>query len=486
MIETRRGIAVVALSMGVALGGCGGFGSPSPEGPSDAAAAPVLVALVSVGGLTTQQILAPPGETRVAMPQLAALAAAGVVADRVETIAPATPLPVHATLVSGRWPAHHGVTGELPLTSRGVSLAMAASAAVPRGRTLWTAASGQALRVAALGWPGTSAAATQLFAHFPPASGASAERWQRELVENTTPGLLAAARNAGAESPEASVESAARDHVVIDLACSLVERADPPQLLLARLGGPMPALVRDGPGSRAAQSAFATVDGEIERLRRCLARGPLRGRVALFVVGDTAFASLHSVISPNAVLAEAGLVVPAPNATVQRWSAFARPSGALALVHARTEEDAMLARRALEAAARSSDGFRIVGADELIARGADPEAWFGLEARPGFGFSLAIAGPLLRPSADRGVAGYLDPPGGVTPAFVASGAGIRSALRYPVLRQIDVAPTIARLLDLSLGDADGRPLVGALVAGATSVRVEPAAPAPAESSEELP
>jgi hypothetical protein len=482
----------VASLLLAGAGGCGGIpGSPHESG-SRVEMAPALVVLISVGGLGTTEILGPPGTdadaARVAMPRLAAMAARGVVAERVETVAPATPLPVHATLVTGRLPSHHGVTGELPLTPRGVRLATSAAAAVPRGRTLWTAATEHRLRVGALGWPGTSAAAAQLFAHFPAASNASPERWPRELAEHTTPTLLEAARGAAAESLEVASEGAARDRVLIDLACDLAGRSDPPQLLLVRLGGPLPALVREGPASPAARDAFARVDREIERAQRCLERGALRGRVAFFVVGDAVYSNLHTVISPNAVLADAGLLVPAPNATVQllRWSAFARPSGALALVHARTEDDAVLARRALDAAARSNSGFRIVGAEELIARGADSEAWFGLEAQPGFGFGLAVSGPLLRPATERGVAGTLDPLGGATPGFVASGAGIRASLRYPVLRQVDVAPTIARLLDLTLGEVDGRPLVGALVAGSASLRIEPASDLPIEPSKESP
>ncbi len=491
MISMLHRRTVPALLAGWITAGCGSIASPPIEDEAASAQAPALVALVSVSGLMTREVVAGPDANEgrgTSMPRLAALAARGVVAERVESVLPATPLPVHATLVSGRLPTHHGVDGELSLGPRGVTPASAPEETVPRGRTLWTAATEHRLRVATLGWPGTSVAAAQLHAHFPAASSAAPDRWRRTLDEHTTPALREAAHDAGAESPEVAGEGPARDRVLVDLACELARRADPPQLLLMRLGGPLPALVRDGPESRAARDAFARIDDEIERLQRCLGNGALRGRVALFVAGDTSVAPLHTVISPNVVLADAGLLVPAPNTTVHllRWSAFARPAGALALVHAVGEDDAMLARRALDRAARSAGGFRIVGADELLARGADPEAWFGLEAQPGFGFGLAVSGPLLRPASERGVAGALVPPAGMTPAFVASGAGIRGSLRYPVLRQVDVAPTIARLLDLALGDVDGRPLVGALVVGATSVRIEPAGTPPAATPRELP
>jgi hypothetical protein len=41
--------------------------------------------------------------------------------------------------------------------------------------------------------------------------------------------------------------------------------------------------------------------------------------------------------------------------------------------------------------------------------------------------------------------------------FVAWGAGIRPGARLPVIRSVDVAPTIARLLGLRLENTDGKP-----------------------------
>ena len=46
--------------------------------------------------------------------------------------------------------------------------------------------------------------------------------------------------------------------------------------------------------------------------------------------------------------------------------------------------------------------------------------------------------------------------------FVAWGRGIRSSVRFPLLRQLDIAPTAATLLGLHLREVEGRVLVGAL------------------------
>lgn len=42
------------------------------------------------------------------------------------------------------------------------------------------------------------------------------------------------------------------------------------------------------------------------------------------------------------------------------------------------------------------------------------------------------------------------------------GAGVRQSVPLPLVRQIDIAPTIARLLGFEMPDVDGVPLVGLL------------------------
>ena len=89
-------------------------------------------------------------------------------------------------------------------------------------------------------------------------------------------------------------------------------------------------------------------------------------------------------------------------------------------------------------------------------------AWFGLDARPGFAFGDAARGAVLRPAATRGTGGYLPERDAMDAGFVAWGRGIRTGVRIPHMRLVDVAPTVARLMGLDLGEVDGRVLIGAL------------------------
>ena len=397
------------------------------------------------------------------MPALAALAEAGVAADAVEGVTPASVYPAHATLVTGELPAEHGITADRLLGPQGVRAQHFSHATRLRATTLWQRASEAGHPVAALAWPTTVGAEIALrLPDLEPARGG--DTWLGVLGDAASPELIALARTSGGEAPAANVPGASRDGVLVGVACSLLESAQPPALLLLRLSQTEPPLLLYGPDSPEADAAFAQADREIARLFGCLRRGPARDSAALLVMGDRGFAPVYGVLTPNSALAKAGLLTPVPGVPegVTRWSAIARSNGGSAFVYAQEERDAVLARKLLEKDSARFGGFRVVAADELLRDGADPEAWFGLEAEPGFLFDDAVQGPFLVPAAIRGAGGYLPSRDEMDTGFVAWGRGLRTRVRIPRMRQTDVAPTAARLLGIDLGEVSGKPLIGAL------------------------
>jgi len=462
-------VRAIAAGLGAALAmACAGARPPASTGLGPAAGAastpPELVVLVTVAGMTPADVTSDAAAT---MPRLAELAAAGVFAESVEPVLPATPLPAHAVFATGRPPARNGVTGEYAFGPAGLAVPAPADHGTPAGPTLWGVLEARGERVAALGWPGTDRDAARMVGHFPAPVPWAGDTWPRHVASRTTPAWLESARAFGAEKLEVSVDGPARDAVLVGLACELVRAPQRPRLLLLRLAASLPVLLAQGPQSTPARAALGGVDVELARLTRCIADAGLAERTALVVAGDAAVGSLHTVIEPNVTLEDAGLLVPDPKGglSLVRWSAFARTNGGSSLVYARDEDDALLARRALEGAAATTQAFRVISADELFRLGADPEAWFGLEAAAGYGFGPAATGPRLHFAAEKGAAGYLAPPNGRSTGFVATGAGVRSAVRVPTMRQLDVGPTVAALLGVSLGETEGRALVGALAFG---------------------
>jgi predicted AlkP superfamily pyrophosphatase or phosphodiesterase len=463
MSGVRHG-AVLGL-VGTLVLACAQGGAPPPllELPTlDAPARPpAQVVLVSVSGLGADRYRATAGQPPV-MPSLALLAESGVAADAMRSVAPAARYPAHATLLSGRRPAGHGIVADRRLGERGVRATPYWHASQLQGPILWQVASQAGLRVAALGWPSTLGASISL--NVPDLEPARrGETWLGVLAGATTPEMLALLREAGGAAAAAQLPGSARDAVLVEVACRLLSSAEPPQLVLLHLSQTAAALAARGVDAPETRAAFGAADAGIAELVECTRAAGRLQTTAFVVVGDHGAMPVHTVVSPNAVLAAAGLLTPQQmGSDLVSWAAIVRSNGGSAFVYAKGGEDALLAREALGDAASRTAAFRLVSADEMLRVGADPDAWFGLEAEPGFAFRDDVRGPLLRPATARSSWGYLPHRPEMDAGFVAWGAGLRSRVRVPFMRQTDVAPTLAPLLGLELEDAEGRVLVGLL------------------------
>jgi hypothetical protein len=433
---------------------------PAELAAGDAAGRPAQLVLVSVGGLTPERYREGGG-----MPALAAFAAAGVAAEGVAPVAPAAVYPVHATLLTGVVPSQHGVLADQLIGERGIRRTQPHHASRLRAPTLWQRVTESGGTVAAFDWPTTAGAqiASLLPDLVPERAG---ERWQDLVAKSATPWI---AERVAAAPPEVAEPGAARDTLLVDLACASL--AQSPRLVLLRLRGGEVWLAAVGPRGAEVGPAFAQVDQELARLVRCAARSGRLAELALVVVGDRALLAAHTAVRPNAWLREEGLI-----GAQGRWKALARSNGGSAFVYASDAQSALLARRRLESAAGESNAFRVVSAEEMIRRQADREAWFGLEADPGFVFDDTIASPAIVPSRVRGAGGYLDDGAALHTGFVAFGRGVRRGLDVPQMSQLDVAPTLAALLGVPLEPTGGRALVGLLRVGPAGARFHPARP----------
>ncbi len=464
------------LALGLLALACAGTGRPLPE--VEPMVLPVLardgslpapVILVSLSGLTSRRYTGAPGS--VDMPVLAALARRGVSAGAVRSVAPAAAYPAHATLLSGQLPAAHGIVSDRLLGAKGVRVTPYWHVSHLRSPTLWQVAAQDGRRVLALGWPSTvGASIPQLIPDLSPSR--RGETWLGVLADAATPDLLEGAARAGGSAPEADRPGPERDAVLVALACDGLGSSEPPDLLLLHLSQTRDALSGFGPDSPRVAAAFAGADALVARLVSCLREAQRLESAAILVVGDHGVLDVHTNVFPNAILREQGLIRMAGSSLggtlgstqsgVASWSAIVRSNGGSAFVYAENESDAVRARRALVAEAETSRAFRVISAREMLEMGADPEAWFGLEAEPGFAFGNSASRPVLRPAATRGAWGYLPNRAEMDAGFVAWGRGIRVGVRIPHMQLADVAPTVAQLLGVDLGDVEGRTLVGAL------------------------
>ncbi len=412
--------------------------APLPEIGTGGAGVPDFVLWLSVSGLETRHYLgaAPP------MRMVAALARGGVAAEAVVPVTPASVYPIHATWVTGLSADVHGVPADRGLDERGVTRAKLRDAEAFRARPLWWYVANAGRTVAALDWPTTFGANVGLLIPDAAAVGPE-EAWHLVTASASAPALAGLVRAA----PDAAERGPERDNLVAATTCRLLGARTPPPLVLARLSQAEPVLLRDGPESEAAKEAFRNLDTVIANVLACL--GPRLEQTAVVLTGDGVYEPVHTRLRPNALLRQVGMI------QADSWRAIARSHGGAAFVHARTAEDAVRARRILTETAERSGAFRIVGAEEMIALHADPESWFGLAAAPGFAFDDSPEGQFESPATARGAAGYLPTPGSRSLGVVLWGRGVRSGVRVPRVAAVDVGPTVATLLGVSLDPISG-------------------------------
>ncbi|MBA3639517.1 MAG: hypothetical protein H0W53_09560 [Acidobacteria bacterium] len=104
----------------------------------------------------------------------------------------------------------------------------------------------------------------------------------------------------------------------------------------------------------------------------------------------------------------------------------------------------------------------MVGHDEIAARGGDLDALLFLEPAEGYTTAAGTIGEFMVASSRHGDHGYMPDAPAMHTGLIAAGAGIQKGLALPLARQIDIAPTAARLLGIELPLAEGVAMVGIL------------------------
>jgi hypothetical protein len=94
---------------------------------------------------------------------------------------------------------------------------------------------------------------------------------------------------------------------------------------------------------------------------------------------------------------------------------------------------------------------------EIAARGGPADAAFMVNFAPGFKGGRAIGGPLITPAKNKGTHGYFPEWPEMRATFVISGAGVAQR-RLGEIDMCDIAPTVARIMNVKLPTATGKPL----------------------------
>jgi predicted AlkP superfamily pyrophosphatase or phosphodiesterase len=462
-VAGRRVAAAVALLAMVGLAWTGVTAQSSPPRPAAAATrASDHVVVISIDGFRPAMYLDSAREG-VSLPNLQALREAGSAAEGVEVSHPSMTYPSHTSIATGVRPARHGIVSNTmfdPPTGSPRWYYEYSAMTVP---AIWDRAKAHGLTTAGASWPVTVGATMDVL--FPESNQAPPDStWLARARNDSTPGLVDAVVTAlGGYGENANRNAIERDRFTAAVAGHIL-RTSRPNLLMIHLMETDTAQHADGPGSPAARDAIQRIDAHVGAIVRATEEAGIRARTTFIVTGDHGFSRVHALIQPNVILREGGWLTTDARGRVQTWQVAAHATA----IRLRDPKDAALAARVEGRFRELAEGryrgiFRVVSRADLDALGAYPEAAFFIEPAEGYYVSDGVEqDSVLVGTTRRGAHGFLPTEPRMRTGFIAAGAGVRPGVPLPFLRQIDIAPTVARLLGFEMPDVDGVPIVGLL------------------------
>lgn len=425
------------------------------------------ILVISLDGLDWRYVSSARPNLRI--PTLRRLMAEGV-SSGVLTVYPSVTYPSHTSIVTGAYPARHGIYGNDIF-----------DASVLRNRewywfaraiqvdTLWDAARRRGLSTAMVSWPVATGAGDYNVPEILKFGGSFPDTLARMKANARPQGLIEEIERADPKL-YAQVNKDEQDDMRTRFAEYVIEKKRP-QVMLVHLFD-LDHFEHDfGPFTPEAERVLEKTDAYVARMLAAASRAGTLAETAVFIVSDHGFLPVEKQIHPGVVLAQAGLLKLREEKDAQgqarqaiaEWRAMPYTSGGSCAIILRdpNDRDALKLVRAAFGGRQFADGkvLRVLEAKEIRAQHANPRASLMLEAADGYSFGGNYTGEPITPNSQRGTHGYL--PTRYLNTFIASGAGIkRRGLLYdsrPV-RMIDLGPTMARVLKLKLRDAQGSAL----------------------------
>ena len=414
------------------------------------------VVIISLDGFMASAMF----DESVPLPTLRRLASQGAIARGMRPVNPTVTWANHTSMVTGVTPARHGVIfNGLLVRAPGVPPHVEPwrdRSEMVHAPTLYDVAHARGMTTAQVDWVAiwNAPTVTWEFRERPDPQGAIA----REMI------------GAGLVSQEV-VENLAeknivfRDHVWTAAAAHII-REHRPHVMMFHLLTLDSVQHRYGPGTLAATSAMAHLDGQVAQIALAVEQAGLAARTTFVIVSDHGFKTVRRQIMPNAAFLKAGLLE-VTEGKVTSAQMYLVSEGGTALVYLTVPDaDGQLLARA-RAALTGIEGIDTIiepsdyGAYGLpTPKASDQMGALLLTAKDGYSFSTAAHGEVVADAAEGslGAHGYLSTDPELQALFIASGRGIKAGVTIDSMQTIDLAPTMARLLGLELKDVDGRVL----------------------------
>jgi predicted AlkP superfamily pyrophosphatase or phosphodiesterase len=457
MVKMRAGQHLpVAAALLAALTGLVAAGGRTSQPPSGTTGPALHLVIISFDGLMPSAYLES-DRLGLKVPALRWMKETGVYARGVRGVLPTLTFPSHTTLVTGVNPSRHGIETNLlfdPYERNNGGLMWYAEDL--RARTLWDVARAAGKTSSTLFWPVTVGATVDwnIPAFWRVGGGEDTRRLVRAL---STPGLMDDIEKAvGPFRPE-DMSDDQRARIGLH-----VMRKYRPTVLMLHLIDLDEAQHANGPGSAEAHARIESTTAAIDLFIDGLRSAGMLTSTAIAVASDHGFSLIAKAVRPAVVFRQQGWVTYQGTRVVDWKAAPVIGGGLCAVVLRDTSDAALLARIRATFTALAADPANGIGQiyekREIAAMGGYRDAALLIEVREGFRMIPGSEGDLVVSSTQKGAHGYTPGFYGQRASFLAAGPGLPGGRDIGEIRMIDIAPTLAALVGLSLPDAEGRVL----------------------------
>jgi predicted AlkP superfamily pyrophosphatase or phosphodiesterase len=418
---------------------------------------PPLLVVVSIDGLRPDYITAA-DEHGAKVPNLRRFLKEGAYAEGVEGVVPTVTYPSHTTLMTGVWPAKHGIFANTTFDPLQKNFQgwywYAEDIRVP---TLWSAAAKAGRTTASVQWPVTVGA--HIDWDIPEYWRANTEDDAKLLRAVSTPELLAEAQSEIGPFSGGVDTSVEADKNRGRYAAWILEKKHPSLLTLHLIAldhiehetGPFSA------ESIVVLEGLDTVIGSVREAAERLAPG----HAFVAVVSDHGFARTEAQLDLFPAFRDAKLFTVDDKGKITDWKAMPWVTGGSAAIVLKEPGDSGIRAQVHELLTKLAEDpangiDRVLDGEELHKRGGYPTAAFFVSLKPGWRTGSALDGPVLSKTKPGGTHGELPDVPDLRAAFFLVGPGVPAGRDLGLIDMRDIAPTLAHEAGLALPTADGR------------------------------
>jgi predicted AlkP superfamily pyrophosphatase or phosphodiesterase len=424
-----------------------------------ACAAPVL--MISIDGLRPLDVI--DAQARgLKVPNLRAMMAEGAYATGVRNMLPTVTYPNHTTLITGVAPALHGISNNVVFDPFQKNMDgwywYSSDIKVP---TLWDAVHANHQVVASVSWP-VSVGNPSIDYDIP-------EYWRATTAEDvkllralSTPGLVSALEKASGITLVATYgETPVADDARAKMTASLIELEHPQftTLHILSLDGNEHEF---GPGSAEANATLEAIDKSVGDL--VVSARKSEPDIVIAIVSDHGFQAIEHDVNLAIPFLQAGLATVDPKThKVTDWQAEPWSAGGSVAVVLKDPSDKALhdkvAALLKQLAADPANGIaKVIDRSEIEKRGGGAEASFWIDLKLGYEMGRNFVGPLVTAGSIKGTHGYFPDHKEMRATFIVTGASVKKHGSLGEIDMRDIAPTLAKVLNVPLPTATGKPL----------------------------